>query len=103
MVPAVGLIVGAIAYPLCVLVTVFRTANADISTRPGAPFAAVILALVALLAGLLVTAFVTMLAYTTLRFGRTPVVRGAQVAALGATTLGCAAGIWLIVMVAQQT
>lgn len=93
---------GAFFYPLHVLVETFRIADADIATRPGAPFAAAAMAALALLAGALIASFATMVAYAVLRFGDTSLVRGAQLAGLALTSIGCAAGIWLAVVVTQQ-
>lgn len=101
-VPALTFVVGAIAYPLYVLVTTFRIADADIATRTGAPFAAAAMAALALLAGGLVAAFVTMTVYAVCRSGSTRMVRVAQVVGLALTGIGCGAGIWLAVIVARS-
>ncbi|QBF46311.1 hypothetical protein [Janibacter limosus] len=101
-VPVLAFVVGALAYPLYVLVATFRIADADIATRPGAPFAAAAVAAIALLAGVLIASFVTMVAYAVCRSGSTRLVRGAQVAGLGLTGIGCGAGIWLAIIVAEQ-
>lgn len=101
-VPAIGFVGCVVAYPLYVLVTTFQSADADISTRPGAPFAAFFAATLACLAGLLVAGFVTMVAYTAARFGRTRLVRVAQLAGLVVTSIGCVAGLWLAYLVATQ-
>lgn len=101
-VPVAAFAVGAVALPLHVLVTAFRIADADIATRPGAPFAAAALAAVALLAGMLIAGFISMLAYTACRFGRTHIARIAQVAGLIVTGMGSAVGIWLAIIVGQQ-
>lgn len=101
-IPALTFALGAVAYPLYVLVETFRIANADISTRPGAPFAAAAIAALAFLAGVLVAAFLTMTAYAVCRPGSTRLVRVAQIVGLALTGIGCGAGIWLAVIVAHS-
>ena len=102
VVPSVALLVLCGMYPLVVLVTTFQAADADISTRPAAKGAAAAAAFVAVIAGLLIGSFVTMVAYSAVRFGRTPGVRTAQMIGLGLTTLGCCIGMWLALVVVPQ-
>ncbi|WP_156466142.1 hypothetical protein [Janibacter sp. Soil728] len=102
VVPVIALAVGAVAYPLYVLVATFRIADADISTRPGAPFAAAAITAMALLAGVLVASFVTMVAYGVCRTGSTRLVRAAQAVGMALTGIGCGVGIWLAIIVAEQ-
>ena len=101
-VPVLAFGIGGLVYPLYVLVDVFRVANADIETVPGAPFAAAAAAFLAFLAGVLIASFVTMLAYTVARFGRTHSTRVLQLLGLGGTLVCAVAGIALVFVVASM-
>lgn len=102
IVPVLAFGLGGIVYPLVVLVHVFQVANSDIATIPGAPFAAAAASFLAFLAGVLIASFVTMLAYTVARFGRTHSTRVLQLLGLGGTLVCAVAGIALAFLVATM-
>lgn len=99
--PAVAFGLGGIAYPLFVLYEVFTTATADPATVPGAPFAAAVAASLAFLAGVLIAGFVTMLAYTLVRFGPDHRARAIQLIGVSVTLVGAIAGLALVFVVAS--
>ena len=91
LVPLLALVLGGIAYPVWACHHVFTIANSDPATVPGAPYAAVVAGALAFVAGVLIASFVTMLAYTVVRLGRTRATRVMQFVGLGGT-LACAVG-----------
>lgn len=100
LVPALAFGLGGILYPLYVLVDVFTEANSDPATVAGAPFGAAAAALLAFFAGVFIASFVTMLAYTVARLGRTRTTLVLQLVGLGTTLLCAVVGIALVFVVA---
>lgn len=87
------LAVSVIVATIVMCVVGFRVADADIATRPAAPFAAIMVAFFTFLAGTLISSFLTMLAYTVARLGRTQQGRTLQFLGLGLTLVCAVVGV----------
>lgn len=100
LVPVLAFALGGLAYPTWACYHVFTVANGDPATVPGAPYAAIVAGVLAFVAGVLIASFVTMLAYTVARLGRTRTTRVMQFVGLGGTLAGAVGGIALAFVVA---